>query len=175
MEAVAQAAEVSKRTLYGKYPDKRALFLAVVQWAMARQQHEEPAVDSTPDDLGEALLAIARSTLARAVDPDLVRLSRIAMTEAVRFPEFARGAQSLTWSPRIQTIMDVLRRHAEQGTVAVDDPEIAAEQFLAMVAAVPARLAAFGVTRPPEVEERHLRHAVSLFLHGVLARPDERR
>ncbi|NUT49556.1 MAG: TetR family transcriptional regulator, partial [Saccharothrix sp.] len=104
------------------------------------------------------------------LDPDIVRLSRMAMAESARFPEFAVSAQTLTWSPRMQAVMDLLRRHADAGTVRVDDIEIAAEQFLAMVAAVPARLAAFGIAREPEVERRHLDHAVGLFLRGVLPR-----
>lgn len=169
MQAVADAAGITKRTLYGRYPDKHALFAAVVPWALARQRDDEPSV-KPGDDLAEALTAIAASALARALDPDIVRLSRMAMAESARFPEFAVSAQTLTWSPRMQAVMDLLRRHADAGTVRVDDIEIAAEQFLAMVAAVPARLAAFGIAREPEVERRHLDHAVGLFLRGVLPR-----
>jgi AefR-like transcriptional repressor, C-terminal domain len=94
----------------------------------------------------------------------------MGVAEAARFPEVAKYSQSLAWSPPVRAVMDLLAHHAEQGTVVVDDLELAAEQFLALVAVMPARLAAFGIARPPEVEERHLQHAVSLFLHGVLAR-----
>jgi TetR/AcrR family transcriptional repressor of mexJK operon len=52
----------------------------------------------------------------------------------------------------------------------VPDPELAAEQFLAMVSAFPARLASFGIRRDPDDEERHIRHAVELFLTGILPR-----
>jgi hypothetical protein len=52
----------------------------------------------------------------------------------------------------------------------VEDLEIAAEQFLAMVTMLPAQLAAFGLSRGAEEEERRLRHAVRLFLDGVLVR-----
>jgi AcrR family transcriptional regulator len=170
MEGVARAAGISKRTLYARYPDKHALFAAVVAEALVRQREDEPSLEVAPDDLEAGLLAIGRSALARALDPEIVRLSRIAMTEATRFPEFARAAQSVSWSPRIQALARLLTHHVDLGTVEVDDVEIAAEQFLALVAAMPARLAAFGVRRPRAVEERHLRHAVALFLRGVLAR-----
>lgn len=172
MEAVAKAAGITKRTLYARYPDKRALFAAVVPWALARHHGDEPVAETASGDLATGLTAIARATLARALDPDIVRLSRMAMTESARFPEFAAGAHSLAWSPRMQAVMDLLRRHAEDGSVVVDDIELAAEQFLALVSAMPARLAAFGVVRAPEVEERHLQHAVTLFLRGVLAREE---
>jgi AcrR family transcriptional regulator len=170
MEAVASAAGVSKRTLYAAYPDKRALFGSVVTWALGRHEWAEPPPETSTDDLAGELTAIARSTLARALDPDIVRLSRMAMTEATRFPEVVGEAHSLVWSPRLRAVMDLLERHSLDGTVKVDDPELAAEQFLAMVSAIPARLAAFGLFRPADVEARHLDHAVTLFLRGALTR-----
>jgi hypothetical protein len=94
----------------------------------------------------------------------------MAMTEATRFPEVVGEAHSLVWSPRLRAVMDLLERHSLDGTVKVDDPELAAEQFLAMVSAIPARLAAFGLFRPADVEARHLDHAVTLFLRGALTR-----
>ncbi|MGF7237413.1 MAG: TetR/AcrR family transcriptional regulator [Frankia sp.] len=171
MESVARAAGITKRTLYARYPDKRRLFLAVISWALARQERGESVGEPLPDDLAAGLTAIARPALARAIDPDVVRLRRMGIAESARFPEFAASAHSLTWSPRTQSVMDLLRRHASEGTVVVEDVELAAEQFIAMVVAMPALLATFGVVRPPDVEERHLRHAVELFLNGVLARP----
>lgn len=170
MEAVAKAAGITKRTLYAKYPDKQALFAAVASWALTRHHGDEPAPGEPGEDLAASLTSIARWALARATDPDIVRLSRMAMTESARFPEIAAGAHSLAWSPRMRSVMELLRHHADNGTIVVDDIEIAAEQFLALVAVMPARLAAFGVFRDPDAEERHLRHAVTLFLRGILPR-----
>jgi aryl-alcohol dehydrogenase-like predicted oxidoreductase/AcrR family transcriptional regulator len=170
MEAVAQAAGVTKSTLYARYPDKRTLFMAVSSWALTRQERDDRVVEPLPGDLAAALTSIARSILARSVDPDIVRLSRMAIAESGRFPEFAANTQAVTWSPRIGVIMDLLRRHERAGTVAVGDVEIAAEQFFAMVGAMPSWLAAHGIHRTPEVEERHIEHAVELFLNGLLVR-----
>jgi TetR/AcrR family transcriptional regulator, mexJK operon transcriptional repressor len=52
----------------------------------------------------------------------------------------------------------------------VDDIELAAEHFLALVEVLPARLAEFGVYRSRRQETRHLQHAVKLFLNGILPR-----
>ncbi|QFG26220.1 aldo/keto reductase [Actinomadura sp. WMMB 499] len=172
MEAVARAAGVTKGTLYGRYPDKRTLFLAVSSWALTRQERDERVVEPLPDDLAAALTVIARAILARAVDPDIVRMSRMAIAESERFPEFAAGARAVTWTPRMRVIMDLLRRHRDAGSLVVGDIEIAAEQFFAMVGSMPAWLAAYGTYRTPEVEEAHVRHAVHLFLHGVLVREE---
>lgn len=170
MEAVSQAAGVTKGTLYARYPDKRALFIAVSSWALTRLDHDERVEEPLPDDLAESLTVIARAILARSVDPDIVRMSRIAIAEAARFPDFALSSQAATWSPRIQVIIDLLRRHEAAGSILVKDVEIAAEQFFAMVGAMPAWLAAYGIYRTPETEEQHLQHAVELFLNGLLVR-----
>ena len=172
METVAQAAGITKGTLYSRYSDKRALFIAVTAWALTRLERDQQVSEPLPDDLAEALTVTARAILARSVDPDIARLNRMAIAESARFPEFAASSQAVTWTPRIRVIMDLLRRHEHAGAIAVDDIELAAEQFFAMVGAMPAWLAAYGIHRTPEVEEAHLQHAVKLFLNGVLVRRD---
>ena len=167
MDAVARAAGVTRRTLYGRYPDKDTLFEAVVGWALLRWT--DPVPDVTIDDPDEALLTLARSMLAWALEPDLVRLNRLAMAEAARFPTIAQDTQMLTWRPRKRAVMRLLHRHVDAGRLVVDDIECAAEHFLSMVLVMPARLATFGVTRPPEFEDEYLRRAVVLFLNGVRA------
>ena len=170
MDAIARAAGVTRRTLYAHYPTKEAVFSAAVRHALSHQQ-EPPAEPSVSgEDLAEALTIIAREAVARAVDPDTVRLQRMAMAESGRFPEFSQSAHTLMWSPRMRRLVELLDRHARGGAIVVRDVELAAEQFLAMVSLMPGRLAAFGVHRDPEDEERHIAHAVELFLSGLRPR-----
>ncbi|MBV9516124.1 MAG: TetR/AcrR family transcriptional regulator [Mycobacteriaceae bacterium] len=170
MEAIARAAGITKRTLYARYPDKRAAFLDAIPWAFTRAVENDTLCRVNGDDLRAALIAIGQGAVRRALDPDIVRLHRVARTEAHRFPEFAVGAESLGWATRQRQVMELLRRHAAVGTVEVDDIELAAEHFLAMVEAFPARLADFGIYRSRKAEQRHITHAVDLFLRGVLPR-----
>jgi TetR/AcrR family transcriptional regulator, mexJK operon transcriptional repressor len=171
MEMIAEAAGITKRTLYARYADKRAVFLDVIPRALSRSVERGPApVIGDDDDLEAALLAIGRGALKRALDPDTVRLHRMAMNESPRFPEFAVSAETFGWSHRQRQVMDLLRRCEAAGDIEVDDIELAAEHFLALVEALPARLADFGVYRSRRQEERHLKHAVKLFLRGILPR-----
>jgi AcrR family transcriptional regulator len=170
MEAIARAAGITKRTLYARYADKQALFADTITWALDRYHWHEPALETGTHDLQAGLIAIARSALARAQDPDIVRLSRMAIAEAERIPAFATQAYCTTWSPRIQAVISLLDAHVQAGTAVVDDLEIAAEQFLAMVGALPTWLAVFGQCRTPEMEERYIQHAVALFLRSVQPR-----
>jgi TetR/AcrR family transcriptional repressor of mexJK operon len=73
MEAVAREAGITERTLYP--PDRRAVFRAITAWAQRRLAWDEPALDD-PDYLDASLTAIARSAVARVLDPDVVGLNR---------------------------------------------------------------------------------------------------
>jgi AcrR family transcriptional regulator len=170
MDAIAQAAGITRRTLYARYPDKRAVFLDVIPWALTQRTAHDPVPQREDGDLASALITVARGALARALDPETLGLTRIAMNESARFPEFALSAQSMTWSARHREVMDLLRRFQEAGTIQIDDFEVSAGQFLAMIELVPQRLADFGIYRTPEEGERHLHHAVELFLRGILKR-----
>jgi AcrR family transcriptional regulator len=169
MEEIARAAGITKRTLYARYPDKRAVFLDVIPWALTRAVENDSGT-KIGDDLAAALTAIGRGAIKRSVDPDTVRLHRIVRNEIGRFPEFAVSAETLGWSRRQRQVMDLLRRHRDAGHIEVDDIELAAEHFLALVEALPARLADFGVYRSRRQENRHLQYAVKLFLNGILPR-----
>jgi TetR/AcrR family transcriptional regulator, mexJK operon transcriptional repressor len=171
MEAIACAAGITKQTLYSRYPDKRAVFLDVIPWAFSRTEWRDWGDKVDGEDLTASLTAIGREAMARAVDPEAVRLMRIAMNESARFPEFAVSAESLMWSPRLRAVIDLLRRHEASGTIEVDDIEVAAEHFLAMVQALPQRLADFGVFRSKKEEQRRIRQAVRLFVRGISRQP----
>src|SRR3954462_6867149 len=102
MVAIADAAGITKPTLYARYPDKRAVFLDVIPWAFSRAVQVD--VDDTVEgqDLRVALVAIGQGALRQALNPDIVQLHRIARNEAHRFPEFALSAESLGWASRQQ-------------------------------------------------------------------------
>jgi TetR/AcrR family transcriptional regulator, mexJK operon transcriptional repressor len=175
MEAIARAAGITKQTLYSRYSDKRAVFADVIPWAMSRHDHRGLVASIDREDLRGSLVLIAREALTQATDPHIVRLQRIAMNESARFPEFAVSAETMRWSPRLRAVMDLLQRHVDTGEIEIDDDEVelAAEHFLAMVEALPTRLAEFGVFRSNKQAERHLQYAVKLFLRGVA--PTERK
>ena len=63
MEEIARVADITKRTLYARYPDKRAVFLDVIPWALSRaveQDKEHQVVIKTAADRLAALEARLR-------------------------------------------------------------------------------------------------------------------
>jgi AcrR family transcriptional regulator len=167
MDAIARAAGTTKASLYARFPSKESLFDSVLGWAI--QRSDWPAPEPEPpdlDDLEGALTAIAQAAQRRALDPAMVKLGRIAIAQASRFPEIARRSRAgAFW--RLQLVVELLERHASTGAIVAEDPEILAEHFLAMVAGMPARLASLGIARDPADEKQHLEVAVRLFLRAL--------
>lgn len=169
MEAVAAAAGVTRRTLYAKYRDKEALFVAAVPLALATSLSGIPL--EVPDgSLEEVLRSLARQIIARLVEPQAVKLRRFAMLESARLAALDEPAGVHIYFDSIRAIADVLAAHSELGDVATEDLQAASDLFVAMVAGGSTLLADFGVYRTSEQEARHIDAAVALFLHGVLPR-----
>lgn len=85
MNAVAEAAKVSKATLYSHFADKEALFAAMVQERYAAFADALPAYDGAQDP-ADALAAFARAMVANIRTPEHVALIRLILGEQARFP-----------------------------------------------------------------------------------------
>jgi TetR/AcrR family transcriptional repressor of mexJK operon len=78
MEAIARAAGITKRSLYARYADKRAVFADVIPWALARYTDDGALEDVDDEDVETALLALGRASLARATHPQSRSCGRAA-------------------------------------------------------------------------------------------------
>ncbi len=164
MEAVAVAAGTTKASLYARYSSKDELFTSVLNWAAVRT--DWPIAEPTPppfDDLEAALVMVAETSLRRVLHPSMVQLSRIAISQAARFPELARTTLRIGSWQRQEFVADLLRFHAERGDILADEPEILAELFLAMVSGMPARLASMGVVREAAEQRRRTENCYAAF------------
>jgi AcrR family transcriptional regulator len=173
MEGVAAAVGMTKRTIYARYDDKAALFLATVQRAIERSivpEEELRALDT--GDLSETLIAIARMRVAFVTTPAGLKLQRIINTESYRFPAIFTLSYDQSARPVVEFLADLLRRHDSAGAVGIDRPEMAARLFMSMVVGGPVRIIVSGNTLSPEEIDDRITYAVRLFLNGVRPRPD---
>jgi TetR/AcrR family transcriptional repressor of mexJK operon len=136
MDDIAETAGVSKRTVYNNYTDKEALFREVVMAATGIV--EEFAADAAaeladPDDLPTALFALARRLAAAATNPRVVRLRRLLIGEAHRFPDLAAEYYRLAPGRVMSTLAAALESLALRGRLQLTDPRRAAEQFAFLV------------------------------------------
>ena len=170
IEAIAASVGMTKRTVYARYEDKRALFKAAVERAIERwvvPMETLRALETA--DLEETLIRVARVRMANALSPAGVSLQRVISSESYRFPEIFSLAYEQGGRPTIDFLVDLLQRKTASGEIQLESPRIAAGVFLSMVLAAPAR-AFWGGQQMDEAEvEARIQVSVRLFLNG--ARP----
>jgi TetR/AcrR family transcriptional regulator, mexJK operon transcriptional repressor len=176
IDAVAEAAGVSKPTVYARYHDKRDLFAAVLRGRIARwlapvsAAAEAQANEDRPKGIRTTLHELSRQMVAQALMPECATLQRILAAQAVQFPELAERAYEEGWLRAIRGVANLLRQFAARDEIRVADPELAAELFLGLVLGHSKRLALYGMAADPKTEERHRHAGVELFLSGMGAR-----
>jgi len=173
IDAVAEAAGVSKPTVYARYRDKRDLFAAVLRgrirdWlAPISAAAEAQATEAKPKSIETTLHELSRHVLAHALMPECATLQRILAAQAVQFPELAKLAHEEGWLRAVRGVAILLRQFAARGQIKVDDPELAAELFLDLLLGQPLRTALYGTAIDPKMLERQRQAAVEFFLKGV--------
>lgn len=173
IDAVAEAAGVSKPTLYARYRDKRALFEAVLEerireWLAPLSAAAEVQAMQAELKNGEAVLDdLSRTLLARSQAPGAAALTRCVAAQALQFPELARLAYEEGWLRGVRAVARLLDVLTAQGQIEVDDSEIAADLFLNLVIGRSSKQALYGIEVDPVAQEKRRRAAVALFLAGV--------
>jgi AcrR family transcriptional regulator len=176
IDAVAEAAGVSKPTVYARYRDKADLFRAVLQrriqlWlAPLSAAAEAQARAAGPKKVETTLHELSREMLALVMTPESASLQRILAAQSLHFPELAKLAYEEGWLRGVRAVASLLEQFSVSGQIKVEDPEIAADLFLNLVLGRSTRFALYGVATDPEAQERRRQAAVELFLNGVKAR-----
>lgn len=171
MSAIAARLGGSKATLYKYFPSKEHLFEAV----MARGCADVLAAlhqlsQAGPDDL-EALLAdfgtrfLTALCARRSLD-----IYRMAHASGTHFPEIAETFFRNGPDRGGNLLADLIARYARERGVTLEDPRLAADQFLGMVRGKLHMRVAMGVMDPPDQDtiRRHAAHAARIFAHGLL-------
>lgn len=165
MDAVADAARVSKRTLYARYPDKATLFNAVLRGLINRWLVPIDQVRSKRGKLEERLHSLAHYLATFALTPQSISINRIIVSEVERWPEFGELANEAGRKPAIRAIVSILQQH--QAELTAIDLEMAAEQFMSLAIDSCIRRASLGMAPTSTDIEKWVTAAVQLFLNGI--------
>ncbi len=137
VDAIADEAGVSKRTIYNYYADKEDLFLSVVREtydsliAVVTALTDRYLADVPADQLEQRVVGFATEVaLVAARSPDRSMLIRLMMTEAPYFPEL----RQVQMRPRGVTsaIASRLAALAARGLLDISDPDEAANHLFAL-------------------------------------------
>ncbi len=138
-DMVQREAGVSKATVYAHYPNKEALFVAVIEAECATFVTTMRAIEFRPGKLRETLTALARAYLNVVLSPIGLALFRVVIAEAPRFPNLARTL----YLAGPQVIATMVAGHLEDAAASgeVDlaelGPEAAANLFINLVRSEP--------------------------------------
>ena len=151
-DQVVAASGGSKATLYRYFPSKEALFEAIIDDVAA------PAVDSDGDEswdhveLESGLRRIGRATASATLDPRTISLMRLAVAEHARFPQLAATLFERGPARTYARLRRFLAVKHDAGEIAVDDLQIASEQFLGGIIGHQQLRAALGLPAPTSEE-----------------------
>ncbi len=129
VDDIAREARVSKATLYSYFPDKRLLFVEVLRSECRRSADAAIEMIDMTQPPAVVLRAGARHILAYLLSDFGRRMLRIVIAESDRFPEL--GQQYYEAGPALARarIGDYLRAAGARGELAIDDVDLAADQF----------------------------------------------
>lgn len=169
MEEIASLAAVSKQTVYKQFSDKETLFREIVL-GVTRDLDEDSDADvlSLPDGDGDVeaeLLALAGTLLRVLLAPRVLRLRRLVIAEAARFPELGRAYWEAGFERGLAAIAARLRHLTERGILRIDDVDVAAGHFAGLLLWVPMNKIMFcGVELADDDVARHAASGVTTFL-----------
>jgi len=173
MDDVAARAAVSKQTVYKHFVDKERLFTAIITGDIAETEGlTQSLVDALPQtqDLERDLREFARRHVVEVMQPHLVRMRRILIGEADRFPELAAAWYARGPERAHATFAGWFTTLTERGLLHVPDPMLAAEQFNWLILSIPLNRAMFSsIEEPADRLEYYADEAVRVFLAAYAA------
>lgn len=154
MDEIADAAGLTKRTLYNNFEDKAALFTQVIGDVTASAQRfadelDAEFFDAVADDLPAGLTDLARRLALAIMRPPVVALRRLLAGDAASFPDLATDYFDRAPGRVLDVLTVGFRRLHDAGRLRVDDARIAAEQFAYLVVGAPLDRAVLVGTIPP--------------------------
>jgi len=135
MDAIADAAAVSKRTVYSHFSNKETLFGAVMQMMCRRfnsMDSQDGPLNGPPE---KVLLVLGTDFLTLITSPEAVALYRVVTAEAPRHPKLAEVFAQNGPDPFCALLSGYFEDQTRLGALHVDQPTIAAQQFWELIKA----------------------------------------
>src|SRR5262245_12450270 len=157
MDDIAAVAGVSKQTVYKHFVDKESLFAEIVLGTTGRLSTLVSLVTDTlgtSDDVRGDLERLAQCFLTELMQPDILRLRRLVISCAERFPKVGQTWYEQGFEHVLKTLSSAFGELDQLGRLRVEDPEIAAHHFVGMLLWIPINRAMFtGDNSPPSPED----------------------
>jgi len=131
VDAIARRAGVAKQTVYHHFQSKERLFREV-----ARELAMSVLVELEGDDVRAALLRFALAYRERALGAQGIATFRTLVPEVQRFRGMARSMYANTMGAMVKSLAQFLDAAMRDGRLRRDEPELAAEMLISMLAGI---------------------------------------
>lgn len=140
IDAIADEAGVSRQTIYNQIGDKEKLFAEVVRGITEEGSVRMVATLATfpdhPEDIARELVEFAiRLTRNCLCDENSRALRKLIENEGSRYPELFETWKDYGPGKNWPAISARFARLARAGDIELDDPDLAARQFMALISA----------------------------------------
>jgi AcrR family transcriptional regulator len=166
MGEIARAAGVSKGTLYVYFENKEQLFEAIVHEQCQTQAEGLFDLDPNDGDVEAVLTRLGVGLVNFLCQPGKASPLRTVIAIADRMPEIGKQFYEAGPACGIATLASYIQRQVDAGTLAVEDCEVAAAQFIDACQSTLFKPVLFNFAPPPPLEriEHVVRIAVRTFL-----------
>lgn len=128
MDAIAERAQVSKRTVYNHFASKELLFNEVTSSFWVRSKQAASLQFDASRTVEDQLLQIARSVWTVYQSEELIEQARIVLAELIRQPELVEQALAQV-NDQECGLLPFLQQSVSAGALQIPDIKIAETQF----------------------------------------------
>ena len=130
VDDIAREAGVSKATLYSYFPDKRVMFMEVFRNELAREAADASALIEVDLPVEQVLPFIVQIVSAHMISEFGLRIYRVSVGEAERFPSLAQEYYESGPVVLRQQLVNYLEKCIRRGELKIPDLELAADQLI---------------------------------------------
>lgn len=131
MDRISARACASKRTVYKYFESKEKLFQEMMKRHWDRFAKNFPVRYEKNKDIRDQLTALGQAEGQLLTDPEVMAMTRLVMSEVLRSPELVGENQEKT---DFKAAFETMLRDADaDGALDIENPNLAAEEFIALI------------------------------------------
>lgn len=132
IDDIAKEAGVTKKTIYGYFKNKRALFLEVIEYVVGIPWilHSDINDINTREELYLVLYSIAKGLNDLFSKPEYEQLIRVAVSEATDCPEVCQILDRGVTRRSLKLAINIMENANEKDLIHVKNPEFRARSFV---------------------------------------------
>ena len=168
MDLVAERAGVSKMTVYANFQDKPALLAAVFERRRKTMRLPDLQVEPNLNLSLQRLAEFGELVVSVLTRPEIVRETRLMAECAADQPRLATVFYTAGRGEILKRVAPFLKGLTERGVLAIDDPDLAADQLIGAWVGMTELRQSLGVAGPPSSNAiaKRVRYAIDTLVRA---------